>query len=111
MKTTHLISSFLYSIAQITLGLVLHPYQTMQSLLEDKVFVWMTLLPSLVLAVVTLTWRWLIVPSVQDFYSCQTTYVFICDYLSFIGNCLVFFCIYWQILLLYLLFRFRSAYR
>lgn len=44
MKMIH-ITSFLYAIAQITGGLLLHPYQTMQSLTREKVFAWMTFLP------------------------------------------------------------------
>lgn len=103
--------SFGYAMGQIGLGLMLHPYQTMQSLVTDKVFVWMSLLPSLVLAVVTLAWRWLIVPTVQYFFSCQSSGVFLCDYLGLIANIVVFFCLYWQCLLLYLLFRFRSVFR
>ena len=98
--------SFIYSVAQITLGLLLHPYQTMQSLVREKVFVWMSLLPTLVLAIVTIGWRFAIVPVVRLVFSCQATGFVGCEFLPFVSNSLTFFCIYWQILLLYLLFRF-----
>ncbi len=102
--------SLVYSVGQLTLGLLLHPYQTMQSLVEDKVFVWMALLPTGVLAVVTVLWRFVIVPLVQLVFSCQKTGFIGCAWLPFLSNWLTFFCIYWQILLLYLLFRFSSVF-
>jgi hypothetical protein len=100
-----------YALGQITLGLLLHPYQTMQSLVRDKVFVWMTLLPFWVLAVVTIAWRWVVVPTVRMVFSCQVSYFSGCDLLPFISNWLTFFCIYWQCILLYLLFRFSGVYK
>lgn len=107
----HFLNSFVYSVVQIGFGLLVHPYQSMQSLVRDKVFVWMSLLPTLVLAVITWGWRWIIVPLVQYFFSCSTTSFFLCEYLSFFAYCLVFFCFYWQILLIYLLFRFKNIFR
>ena|SRR3989344_9467291 len=105
----HWLTSVIYSIGQIGLGLLLHPYQTMQMLVEDKVFVGMTLLPTGILAIVTLLWRGLIVPLVRLFFSCQTSGFWACHYLIFISNWLTFFMIFWQILLLYLLFRFWTV--
>lgn len=102
--------SIIYSLGQITLGLLLHPYQTVQSLVRDKVFVWMSLLPTLVLGVVTLGWRFVIVPLVRVVFSCQSGFVG-CEWLPFISNWLTFFCLYWQVLLLYLLFRFKWAFK
>ncbi|MDQ3008387.1 MAG: hypothetical protein M3Q81_02210 [bacterium] len=104
-------SSFIYSIGQITLGLLLHPYQTMQSLVREKVFIWMTALPMVVLAVTTMLWRFGIVPVIRIIFSCTQTNLFACDWISFASNWVTFFSIYWQILLLYLLFRFTHAYR
>ncbi len=103
------ILSIIYSTGQITLGLLLHPYQTMQMLVEDKVFVWMSLLPTLVLAIVTVLWKFVIVPVVRLVFSCSTTQFAGCHYLVFGSNWITFFCIYWQILLLYLLFRFKKV--
>lgn len=105
------VGSMGYSLGQIGLGLFLHPYQTMQSLVAEKVFIWMTLFPSGVLAVVTLLWRFVIVPMVRILFSCQRTPILACDTLPFFSNWLTFFCLYWQILLLYLLFRFSRAFK
>lgn len=109
MKTSNLIS-FIYSIGQISLGLLFHPYQTMQSLVQDKVFVWMSLLPSLFLALVTIVWKYGFVPVVRIVFSCQETGFMLCNWLDFFSNWLVFFCIFWQILLLYLLLRFSLVF-
>ncbi len=102
--------SISYSLGQIALGLLLHPYQTMQSLVEDKVFVWMTLLPTGILGLVTVMWRFILVPTVQLAFSCSSSSFFLCDYLPFFSNWLTFFCIYWQVMLFYLLYRFQKAF-
>lgn len=107
----HALSSVLYSIGQITLGLLLHPYQTMQTLVPDKVFVWMTALPTISLAVVTILWRYAFVPTVQLVFSCQATGFWGCELLPLVSNWLTFFCVYWQLLLLYLLLRFHWVWR
>jgi len=110
MFKTNLLS-LIYSLAQITQGLLLHPYQTMQSLVREKVFVWMTLLPMGVLALVTVLWRFGVVPAVRLVFSCQTSGFFACDWLQFFSNWLTFFCLFWQVLLLYLLFRFSRVFK
>ncbi len=102
--------SISYSLFQITQGLVFHPYQTMQPLVKDRVFVWMCLIPSFTLAFVTVAWRWAVVPMVQLFFSCTQAPWGGCGYLSFFSNALTFFCLYWQSMLLYLLFRFKFAF-
>lgn len=104
-------SSILYSLFQIAQGLLLHPYQTMQSLVKDKIFSWMVLMPSVILALVTVLWRFVVVPVVSLVFSCSSVSLPVCDWLPFISNCLTFFCIYWQIMLLYLLFRFNQAFK
>jgi hypothetical protein len=104
------LTSLVYSLGQISLGLVAHPYQTMQSLTQDKIFVWMSLLPTGFLAIITVAWRWIIVPLVRSFFTCQAAPWPICGWLPFVSNWLTFFCVYWQILLLYLLFRFTWAF-
>lgn len=101
--------SFIYAIGQITLGLVLHPYQTMQSLVEEKVFVWLTLLPMGLLAILTVLWRFIIVPVVQTVFSCQASGFVLCNFVTFLSNWITFFCLYWQVMLFYLLFRFKSV--
>lgn len=83
----------------------------MQSLVRDKVFVWMSLLPTLILAMVTIIWRFAVIPLVRLVFSCQSSTFVGCDMLPFISDWLTFFCIYWQILLLYLLFRFNAVFK
>lgn len=109
MNTKKLITSILYNIGEIGQGLLMHPYQTMQSLQQEKVFAWMTLFPSGVLATTTLIWRFVIVPFVRNFFSCSTSQFWACESVFFLAEWMTFFCIYWQILLLYLLFRFSSV--
>lgn len=100
-----------YSVGRISLGLLLHPYQTMQSLVFERTFWWLSLLPTMILASLTLAWRLMIVPGVQVFFSCSSTGWVACQYLEFVSNWVTFFCLYWQIMLLYLLFRFYSVWR
>lgn len=107
MRKKSALLSLVYSLGQITLGLLVHPYQTMQSLVRERVFVWMAATPLYVLAMSTVGWKLVIVPVVQNIFSCSTGYFVACDALSFVSNMLVFFCWYWQVLLLYLLIRFR----
>lgn len=111
MKVTSVLASFFYSMGQITLGLLLHPYQTMQSLVEDKVFVWMTFLPAGVYVLAKVVWHFLIVPLVRYAFSCSTSNFLGCDLIPFVANWLVLFCVFWQILLVYLLLRFFLIFR
>ena len=110
MKTTTAFS-LIYSIAQITGGLFLHPYQTMQSLAQDKVFSWLTFLPILVFVLAKIIWIYLFVPTVQFVFSCTVTHFFGCDLIPFFANWLLLFCIYWQVLLLYLFLRFSIVFQ
>ncbi len=109
MKTRFIASSVGYSIIEISQGLLIHPYQTMQKLTQEKVFVWLAMLPGGVLAAVVLLWRLVIVPAVRLFFSCRTTPFWGCASLNFLANWVIFFCIYWQILLLYLFVRFSEV--
>lgn len=111
MHTGQIITSAIYALAQISGGLLLHPYQTMQSLVRDRVFVWMTLLPSAILALVTVFWRFILVPIVQLFFSCSAASFVGCQWLPFISNWITLFSLYWQILLFYLLVRFSQVYK
>ena len=103
--------SFFYAIGKITLGLLLHPYQTTQSLIREKAFVWMTFLPSAVFVGAKIIWFFFLVPLVRLLFSCSTSSFFGCDLIPFFANWLVLFCIYWQVMLLYLLLRFFLAFR
>jgi len=103
--------SFLYACGKITLGLLLHPYQTMQSLVQERVFLWLTLLPSAVFILAKVVWLLVLVPVVRFAFSCSTSGFFGCELIPFLANWLVLFCFYWQILLLYLALRFLLAFR
>lgn len=115
MSRRSVVLSFLYSVTQITQGLLLHPYQTMQSLVRERVFIWMSMLPMVILGMVTILWKWLIVPLVRLVTSCQALSTNwgtpICDTLPFISNWLTFFCLFWQVMLLYLLYRFTWVFK
>lgn len=133
MKNAFVIRSLFYSLGQITQGLLLHPYQTMQSLVREKFFVWMSLLPTVVLVGVTLVWKVVLVPVVHVVFSCDggstgwlgwlvrdvlgrpewlsLGAVGGCSALPFISNWITFFCVYWQAMLIYLLFRFGWGFK
>lgn len=102
--------SILYSIGQIGLGLLLHPYQTMQSLAKGWTFSWLTLLPTAILAVITVFWRFGLVPVVGAVFPCSR-HQDICAVLPFFSDWITFFCIYWQVVLLYLYIRFSMVFR
>jgi len=104
--------SIIYSLGQITLGLLLHPYQTMQSLVTDRIFIWMTMLPTVVLAALTVGWRYVVIPVVSAVFSCQSGgwLGMGCGLLPFLAYWMIFFCLYWQLLLFYLLVRFSRVF-
>jgi hypothetical protein len=111
MRIRRIIFSLAYSLGQITTGLLLHPYQTMQSLVKQKIFIWMSFLPTIFLSFLVIFWKFAVVPTVQLVFSCKTIHFFACDWLHLLSNTIIFFCIYWQILLLYLLIRFILVYK
>lgn len=111
MRIKQVVFSVIYSLGQITVGLLLHPYQTMQSLVMQRIFIWLTLLPCLFLSFLTILWKYAMVPIVQTVFSCSVVHFFACDWIIFVSNVVTFFCIYWQVLLLYLLVRFTLVYR
>lgn len=99
MQKRSALFSILFSIAQISQGLLLHPYQTMQSLVRDKIFVWMAFLPGGWLWLVWLLWSG-VISSLMGI-----------TLPSFLAYWFIFFCLYWQGLLLYLLIRFWIGFR
>ncbi|MBD3250618.1 MAG: hypothetical protein GF381_03560 [Candidatus Pacebacteria bacterium] len=104
--------SFTYAVGRFTLGLLIHPYQTMQLIVEQKVFVWLALTPTFFLAITTVIWRLVVglgLPLSYLFFSgFDQISMGLSPWLSFVSLWLVWFCVYWQVLLLYLLFRFSS---
>ena len=103
----HQFSSAAYALFQITQGLLLHPYQTAQSLVRERQFAWMVWLPTITVGTAYLVWRLLVVPTVRMVFTCQQSDWQVCLVLPPISNWLVFFCLYWQLILFYLWIRFR----
>lgn len=95
-----IIASLLYSLGQLTLGLFLHPYRSMQLLVRGKVFIPLAFLPTLIFIVMlALTRLNFLVAFLSAFWILKILYQF-----------LVFFCFYWQLILCYLLFRFSRVF-
>jgi hypothetical protein len=111
MSTKSILLSSGYSVGQIGLGLLMHPYQTLQFVVQEKVFVWMALFPSVVLASLIVMWRWPTLPLLETVFECRPSYPFICDAVVFLARWITLFCAYWQILLLYLFVRFAHVFR
>lgn len=99
-----------YSLFRISVGLIIHPYQTMQSLFKEPTFIFMTLLPTFFLGFLTMFWKGAFVPFVSLFFRCSGTGFFLCEFLNIFSNFVTFFCIYWQIILLYLFVKFHFVF-
>ncbi|MDO5561457.1 MAG: hypothetical protein Q4G02_01650 [bacterium] len=102
MKKTQLLNysfSFIYVLGKVTLGLLLHPYQTMLSLVREKFFLWLTLAPTIIFFVLTLLWRAIFRPLILLFFQANCP-------LMIAKTSVLFFCLFWQIALLYLLCKF-----
>lgn len=110
MTKKQVVASFLYSIGRIALGLLLHPYQTVQSLTQETAFAWMVALPTLVFVLAKIVWLFVLVPVVRIVFSCSSTAFFGCDLIPFFANWLLLFCIYWQVIIVYLYLRFWIAF-
>jgi len=106
MKQSHFLSG-IYILGQVFQGLLLHPYQTMQDLVTERVFSWLAWLPTVILALFTVLWRFGIVPVVRTVVSCQVDGFWGCQLVVFGTNWVTFFVLFWQVLLLYLLIRFK----
>src|SRR3989304_5609701 len=91
--------SIFYSLGQITLGFLLHPYQTMQMVVIDRVYAWMVVLPIGTLFGVIALWRGVVVPFVRLFFSCGRSNLILCDTLPFLSHTIILYCFFWQVLL------------
>lgn len=103
------ISLYAVALIQLSWGLLIHPYQSIYSLLEKKRYQWLILLPSLIFLVVKICWLLIIVPITQLFFSCSTNYFFGCRIIAMFANWFSFFFIMWQVMLLYLAVRIARA--
>lgn len=100
--------SFFYALGRFSLGLLVHPYQTMQLLVEQKVFVWLTLLPTLILGILTVIWKKIILLALLAIFNNSS--LELDTYYSFLSTWVTVFIIYWQAMLFYLLIRFKLAF-
>lgn len=91
--------SLFYACCQISLGLLLHPYQTMFSLVREKFLRLLAFTPVIIFLFLTLIWRILLRPLTLLFLSATCP-------LMIIKTTVLFFCLFWQIALLYLFFKF-----
>lgn len=107
----NLILSFFYTLGRFALGLLLHPYQSMQLLAEHKMFIWLTLLPTAALGFLTVLIRLLFL--VLSYFDLTRVYLqLLTRQLSgvypIVTTFIIIFCIYWQLMLFYLLLRFQK---
>ncbi|MBW7955139.1 hypothetical protein H3C66_00230 [Patescibacteria group bacterium] len=103
--------SAVYAVLRITAGMIVHPYQTLQSVVQEKIFLWLTVLPSGILFLLMLSWRWWILPNLEVWFDCYPYYPLICRSINILATWISFFCLYWQILVGYLTIRFLLAFR
>ncbi len=108
MDVMRFLISFGYALLRFTLGLLVHPYQTMQDLVEDKMFIWLAILPTVVLAFLTLFWNLILFPLLSLVLNLDS--YLICNSLSFLATWATMFCFYWQLMLFYLLIRFKLSF-
>lgn len=94
-----IIESFVYSAGQIVLGLLLHPYRTMQLIVKGKVFTPFVFLPLLTVVLIFLGGR---IDFLMNFY--QSNVIF-----SILVKTILIFSVLWQIILGYLLIRFSRV--
>jgi hypothetical protein len=104
-------ASSLYAMFRLSGGLLLHPYQTLQSVVQEKVFLWMSLFPGVLLVFLILNWRIWILPTLEFWFDCQPSIPYICRVINMVATWISFFCLYWQVLVAYLTVRFLLAFK
>lgn len=95
-----IIQSFIYSSAQMFVGLLVHPYRSMQLLVRHRPLLPFVFYPSALLGVVLAALN--LVVQLGWWYQ-QVWWV------GFLLQTLMFYCFYWQLVLLYLFWRFYLA--
>lgn len=95
-----IIKSLLYSAGQLFLGLLLHPYRSVQILVKNKILLPFIFYPGFFVLIFFLSLRLdLLTHFYQQLWPIRLFYQ-IC----------LFFCFYWQLTLFYLWFRFSRAF-
>lgn len=100
-RTRWLVSG-VYAFGQILLGFLLHPYQTTYNLVKDKYLSFLCLLPMVILLALVFIWRRAVFP-LFDHFDFAGGY-----FTELIKFSVLFFCVIWQIMLIYLLIKFRK---
>lgn len=95
-----ILESFIYSSGQMLLGLLLHPYRSMQILVKNKILLPFIFYPSFFVLFLYLL---LSLGPISSFYD----KAFIFRFFYQVG---LFFCFYWQTALFYLWIRFTRAF-
>ncbi len=96
-----ILESLIYSGGQMFLGLLLHPYRSMQLLVKNKILLPFAFYPSLIALFFYLSLR-------IDQLAWAYSGLFLAQ---FAYQLLFFFCFYWQLALFYLWFRFNRAFK
>ncbi len=94
------LKSLLYSSVQLLVGLVLHPYRSMQLLVRNKILLPFAFYPTLIGLILYLLFQIdFIYPIYQSFFL-----------IKFFYQVALFFCFYWQLALFYLWIRFSRVF-
>lgn len=121
MKDKGSVLRFLWIVAKVVQGLLIHPYQTMQNVVREKRLIWLSFVPSLTWA----GWVSLLFLGcflLKTFTPCCSPFevsaqlltwlsVWLGGFFEFVIWWSHFFCLYWQLLLFYLLLRFWFGFR
>lgn len=91
--------SYFYFCAKITFGLLIHPYKTLLATLRERFCRFLIFSPTFLFLLLTFFWRFLFRPLILHFFSATC-------FLMVIKTSVLFFCLFWQITLLYLFFKF-----
>lgn len=103
--------SLTYSLGQIILGLLCHPFQTVQVLVRDKYWLWMAFFPIFIFVLGFAIWQggwWLIFNVFSSTPIELLPMMKIC--LDLIKWWFFYFCLIWQVILLLLLIKFLHFY-
>lgn len=96
-----IVESLIYSSGQMFLGLLLHPYRSVQILVKNKILLPFVFYPTLIAFV---SYFLLSFDQLAFFYDKFWL-------MQFFYHWLFFFCFYWQLALFYLWFRFSRAFK
>jgi hypothetical protein len=88
-----------YLICKTSFGLILHPYQTIQTLYQGHSLFLFVITPTIYFTLATLIWRFVLRPFVTHFLTASCP-------LMLIKTTIVFFALFWQLSLIYLLTKF-----